>query len=213
MAQVAIDNAKRRFDVDLNSEIDRIKKEINVRDNGYPEFWGVVKKPKSEKNKRGFNKKLIKYGLKCPMNYLSGVEFKKERSDTSTLPMSYFFISHEMNENRRKSKKIEDLITNFSLQILSNDVENCSDNMEEYLLERDDFDALIQEISGLYVSTSYAGLMSWLIDRAFCITVGAKRNKNVTNSTLNNNKSVLMKVLYTLNPIIFLSCFTKNAKK
>ena len=39
------------------------------------------------------------------MNYLSGVEFKKERSDTSTLPMSYFFISHEMNENRRKSEQ------------------------------------------------------------------------------------------------------------
>ena len=72
---------------------------------------------------------------------------------------------------------------------------------------------MVQEISSLYVSSSYAGLMSWLIDRAFCITVGAKRNKSVTNSTLNNNKSTLMKVLYTLNPVIFLSCFTKNEGK
>ena len=32
--QCAIDNAKRTFDIDLNEEIDRIKKDMNIEENG-----------------------------------------------------------------------------------------------------------------------------------------------------------------------------------
>ena len=53
--QVAIDNAKRRFDVDLNAEIERIKQDINVEENGSPIFWKHVKDKKSKLNDKKFN--------------------------------------------------------------------------------------------------------------------------------------------------------------
>ena len=33
--QVAIDNAKRRFDIDLTEEISRIKEDMNIKENGF----------------------------------------------------------------------------------------------------------------------------------------------------------------------------------
>ena len=52
--------------------------------------------------------------------------------------------------------------------------------------------------------------MSWLIDRAFCITVGAKRNHHAIQSTINYNKAILLKTLYTVNPQALLQCFSKG---
>ena len=50
-----------------------------------------------------------------------------------------------------------------------------------------DFEELINDIKSIYISNNYLGLMSWLIDRAFCITPSIKQNKcqikNNTNKT------------------------------
>ncbi len=62
LAQVAIDNAKRRFDIDLTKEIASIKSDMNIKNNGYPAFWSIIRK---DFNKKRINKKLI-----CPMNYI-----------------------------------------------------------------------------------------------------------------------------------------------
>lgn len=56
----------------------------------------------------------------------------------------------------------------------------------------------------------YVGLISWLINRAFCIGAGAKRNKNAMQSTIDKNKSILMKTLYDVNKEAFLSCFVSK---
>ena len=69
LAQVAIDNAKRRFDIDLTGEIKRIKADMNIKRNGLPSFWGVIKK---DIDKKRINKKLI-----FTINYLAKVKFKK----------------------------------------------------------------------------------------------------------------------------------------
>ena len=50
--QAAIDNAKRKFDIDIPNEIARIKSMLNINQNGLPSFWMI--------NKKG-NKKLKKY--------------------------------------------------------------------------------------------------------------------------------------------------------
>ena len=39
LAQVAIDNAKRRFDIDLSNEIKRIQNDLDLKTNLYPSFW------------------------------------------------------------------------------------------------------------------------------------------------------------------------------
>ena len=84
LAQVAIDNSKRKFDIDLTQEIKLIKEDMNIGENKYPVFWKLIK--------HGFNKKNINVDLKCPMNYLYNIDIAKFRDNIPTLPMSYFFI-------------------------------------------------------------------------------------------------------------------------
>ena len=57
---------------------------------------------------------------------------------------------------------------------------------------------------------SKCGLMSWLIDRAFLITSNTKRNKNTIDRKTNENKALLLKVLYNINPQNVLQIFSKN---
>lgn len=214
LAQVAIDNAKRRFDIDLVKEIELIKKDMNIKENGFPAFWGIVKKD--------FNKKRINKNLICPMNYIFDIQVDKYKSKESTLPMSDFFVKFSINENekRRKSRKVEELIQKYSLDLYSKyqkpkDDGHIDDEDEDgsYLLLRADFDDLIDDIRQIYISKNYLGLMSWLIDRAFIITSGAKTNKDRSLTTINNNKAILIKVLYKVNPTAFLQCFSGNLMK
>jgi len=87
------------------------------------------------------------------------------------------------------------------------------DEEDSYLLLRSDFDDLINDINQVYISKNYLGLMSWLINRAFLIGAGARRNTKEIQSTLNNNKSILLKTMYTINPVALLKCFAKNIEK
>ena len=89
--------------------------------------------------------------------------------------------------------------------LLDDEVE--SDN---FLLLRSDFDDLINDIRQVYISKNYLGLMSWLLDRAFVITSGAKRKNNVSENTTNYNKAILVKTLYTVNKDVFLNCFNRK---
>ena len=225
LAQVAIDNAKRRFAVDLSKEILRIKKDLDIDINGLPKFWKITKKDKRKartdqirkerikKNREKINKNINK-DLQCPMNYLSELEFKYKRNNEPTLGMDKFFIMHKMTEHRRKSKKVEELIEKYSLDIhnfvINHDGVNWKEDKEELFVLRDDFDRLIKDIRCTCISNNYAGMMSWIINRAFCIGSGAKRNKENINSNVNKNKSLLMKVLYEVNPNVFLSCFKER---
>jgi hypothetical protein len=204
LAQVAIDSAKRKFDIDISQEIKRIKKDMNVKENGYPCFWLNIRK--------GFNKKHINFKLQCPMNYLYYMGIPEFKSKDSTLPMSEFFNKFELKENRRKSKKVEKLIEKYSWELqnsITASVANKDDN--DYLLLRNDFDDMIDDIKQTYISNNYLGLMSWLVDRAFLISPELRSNRNVIDSNIENNKAILLKVLYTINPKNLLKIFSKNA--
>ena len=72
-----------------------------------------------------------------------------------------------------------------------------------------DVDELIRNIRNVNISKNYTGLMSWLIDRAFMITPDVSRNKMI-KTNLGANKSLLLKVLYEVNPKCFLDCFIKK---
>lgn len=204
LAQVAIDNAKRRFDIDLTDEIKRIKNDMNIKENGYPAFWTIIRK--------GFNKEKVNPELKCPMNYIFDIKAKKFRDTSATISMDKFFVKYELEEERRKSKKVEELIQKYSLN-LYNYVLDDSDENEEYLLLRSDFEELINDIRSVYISKSYLGLMSWLIDRAFKITPNMKSNDMKVMSKINNNKSILIKILYEINHENLLKCFSANIHK
>lgn len=214
--QVAIDNAKRRFDVDLNAEIDRIKKDSNVDENKYPAFWFDIKrkdkfsKKMTAKDKAKKKDAMLNEELNCPMNYLGDVEFKDFRSPHSELGMEHFFVKYELELNRRKSKRVEEIIEKYSLDLYNAKIE--SENDETYLLLRDDFEQMIEDIKSVYMSNTYLGLMSWLIDRAFCITPAIKQNEDIKNSKIYKNKSLLLTTLYTINKENLLKCFSKNVQ-
>lgn len=201
LAQVAIDNAKRRFDIDLTQEIKRIKDDMDIQTNKYPEFWRIIKKC--------FKKKNINDELKCPMNYLCSLDIDKFRNTSSTLPMSYFFIQHPLEKDKKQCRKVEELISNYSLGLLEHQIDDELD-YDNHLLLRSDFNDLIKSIGQTYISKNYVGLMSWLLNRAFIITPHMATKSLITNSNLKKNKPLLIKILYQVSEKSFLSCFKKD---
>lgn len=200
LAQVAIDNAKRRFDINLSDEIKRIQNDLNIKENLYPSFWSLIKK--------NFNKSNINDKLSCPMNYLYNLDLSEFHHSTSTLPMSHFFVKYDMSNNIRTCRKVEDLISKYSISLY--DVNSSNSEKEDYLLLRKDFDDLISDIQKVKISKNYLGLFSWMIDRAFMILPGSLRNQKSISSVLNKNKPLLLKVLYEINSANLLKCFAKN---
>ena len=199
LAQCAIDNAKRRFDIDLSEEIRRIKNDMDIKEHKYPSFWKLIR--------RDISLDKINLSLHCPMNSLYNLELNNHRPSTTTLPMSYFFKKFELDKNRKTCKKVEDLITTYSLQIENARNKESDDN---YFLLRSDFDDLIRNIQSVYISKNYLGLMSWLLDRAFVVSTSAKRNSRQIKSKLRMNKSILIKALYCTNSTNLLKCFSQN---
>lgn len=197
--QCSIDNAKRQFDIDIDGEIKRIKKDMDIKANKYPAFWSIIKK--------NFNKKLVNKSLVCPMNYLYDLKFDENHPNESTLPMSYFFEKSELRPNYITCRRIEELITKYSFELYEY---GTGDDNSESLLLRSDFESLVNDIKGMNIPNKYWGLFSWLIDRAFLITCETRRKSSVMKCRTNKNKSILIKVLFNANRNNLLRCFSKN---
>lgn len=202
IAQIAIDNAKRSYDIDIANEIKRIKSNMDIKINGYPKFWKDIRYDFKKKNHHKVN-----YELECPMNYLSEIKHIKYTPEESTLPLNHFFQRFELEQTRRKSKRVERMIEDFSLDVYKTQ-SGCN---EDYILLRNDFEELIERIRQTYISREYKGLMSWLIDRAFNITPKVQSQEAMTN--LRHNRTILFKTLYEINPRNFLEIFAKNVQK
>lgn len=215
LAQCAIDNAKRTFDINIVDEIERIKQDMDIEKNGVPMFWKHVKDYKSKIGDKKFDSAKINKDLKCPMNYLMDLKFNNSRSNESTLPMSYFFEKFDLQEDRRKCRKVEELIEKYSIDLFIYNVTHSLDDDYRYYKNaiEIDFEELLDDIKSIYISKNYLGLMSWLIDRAFCITPSIKQNKMTIKNSTNKNKSLLIKILYDINSQNLLKCFSKNCKK
>lgn len=203
IAQISIDSAKRLFDIDVEEEIKRIKDDLNILENGYPEFWKYIKEDFREFNKDGKSK--INYNLKCPMNYVCNLKISEFKPETSTLPIEYFFKSFELGLPKRKSKKIEELIEKYSFDLYLSNKDN-----ENYILNQIDLEELIKDVEKINLSNKYLGLFSWLINRAFVITSGVKRKRNELSNNTYKNKSILLKTLYDINKECLLKCFSNN---
>lgn len=199
LAQIAIDSAKRLFDVDVSSEIRQIKKDMNVKENKYPSFWKIIH--------RDFKDKNINHDLLCPMNYLYNLKLDQFMSNQSTIPVEYFFKKFKLEKNRKTCKKVEDIIETYINKSSSN---FCSDNEDAYFLLKMDFDNMINDITRIYVSGNYIGLFSWLIDRAFCLSIAQKQNQYKLKSTIKKRRSILIKALYSINSANLLKCFSNN---
>ena len=119
---------------------------MNIAENKYPVFWKLLKK--------NINKENINDKLTCPMNYLYNLNISKYRDKTSTLPMLEFFISHPLEKDKKQCKKVEELISNYSLGMLDYHIDNNIYDYSSHLLLRSDFDELLDNISNPYFGKS-----------------------------------------------------------
>lgn len=203
IAQIAIDSAKRSYDIDLIKEIKRLREVIDIDNNKYPMFWRGIR--------RGFKTSKLNSSLQCPMNNLFDLKIPKYKGKPMK-PISDFFVKFDIEEdNKRKSKKVERLINKFVYR--THEEVNVDDNVtlnidENWLLYNDNFDELINDLKEVYISGKYIGLMSWLIDRTFGIT--QQMRMRVVKYRIPRNRPVLLSVLYEINPTLLLRCFSKN---
>lgn len=197
LAQIAIDSAKRLFDVDVGAEIKRIKKDMNVKENKYPVFWKIIHRDFKEKN--------INYELSCPMNYLYNLKLDQFRSNQSTIPIKYFIVNQPLDIDKRICKRTEKLITDFSMKNYQSGIES-----EDFLLLKTDFYQLIESIRTSSISKNYKGFMFWLLNRTFSVSPRLKANQYNIRSTIKKNRSIMIKTLYCVNKKVFMECFTEN---
>lgn len=127
----------------------------------------------------------------------------KQVKYTNIIPNTEFFIKHENTFPERKSRRVEKLIEDYSLEFY---IQMQSDEPDWFLL-RSDYEDLIAELRSMTLSKNYLGLMAWLIDRALMITPSVRRNKDNIQTKLTKNRSLLLKVLYDINPKTFKKCF------
>lgn len=172
---------------------------MNVDKNKYPAFWKIIRRDFKENN--------INYDLVCPMNYLYNLKLDQFRSNQSTIPIEYFFKKFELEKNRKTCKKVEEIIEMYINKFSSM---HMSDNDDSYFLLKMDFDNMINDITKVYISKNYIGLFSWLIDRAFCISLAQKQNQYKLKSKIKKRRSILIKALYDINSANLLNCFSNN---
>ena len=144
------------------------------------------------------------------MNYLYNLDISKFRNSSSTLPMSYFFVQHPLEKDKKQCKKVEELINNYSLGLLDHQIESEPYEYTNHLLLRSDFNDLVNAIGKTYISSNYSGLMSWLINRAFLITPKLVEKTTKIKATTKKNKPLLIKILYQVSKKSFLSCFKEG---
>lgn len=203
LAQVAIDSAKKSFAINVSDEIEYIKQDIDIESNGYPVFWRNIQPAKADH---------INYTLTSPMCELSRMKVQQFMPATPTLPMETFFVNYPLKPGWRASKKIEKLIEDFSFKEYLFNRSTEDDKATEFLLLRDDFENLVQEIRSCCLPEKYIGLVSWLLNRAFVVSHGMKTKEGQLQTKMNKNKAALLSVLYEVSPNSVLKCFSKNVK-
>ncbi len=199
LCQCSIDGTKRTYNVVVANEVKRYKEIIDAKKNGYPAFWRDIRSD--------LNKNLINYNLICPMNAVHSLTVGRANFKNDVIPINKFFIKHENTETQRRSKNIENLIEKYGFQLTEYQKDENKKDQNDYLLLRSDYEDMLEDIRRISMPNKYVGLMSWLIDRCFAMTPNIIRNRGKLQSKLSRNRPLLLKILWDLNPEMFLKCF------
>lgn len=197
ICQCCIDNAKRTFAIDIPNEIRRIKQELEIKEKGLPIFWKAIKRDGVDYSKR------INENIKCPMNEIYKLKIPRVDKNTKTIPLSAFFKKITGARTCHTNLKVEELIKQYGINVLET---VGSDDSDDWILLRSDFDDLVRDLEKVKISKSYLSLCSWLIDRAFEIT----QQPTVPNKMIYKNKQALLRVLYESSPNNILEIFSNE---
>lgn len=197
LAQVAIDGAKRNFDIDLNPELNRLADlPCMKRDVRYPRFYDDV-----QKNKPHYCIKEDQVGdFNCPMDILyriidkGVIDKRKWRGLTDNIKYNFSTV-FEYKPNERRSEQYKKIIS--IAEEYDKDVKKLDTSSKDYSDQVEiKFDKCIRKLDNLTISI---GTMSALIQYAF-LPNGGIRDR-------------LLTILYDKDPEKFLKCFKSSAKK
>lgn len=209
LAQVAIDSAKRNFEIKVSSELSRISKmECMKRDPRYPVFYAEVQKYNNKKKKRG--KKLeikndeIGY-FNCPMDILYRIidneiinltEHKEmntkiyKEKDVGVKPI---FEYKEKVNNRKQYPKVISIINEYHENVRK--IDRTSDGY--HVDKLNEFELCMKKLKNVTININTMGA---LIDFSF-----TRGNEDIRDS--------LLIVLYDKDKELFLDCFKKTEKR
>ena len=204
LAQVAIDSAKRNFNINVNKELTRINNlDCMKRDPKYPMFYAEIQELKQRKSK----KKRVKIDennigtFNCPMDIIyriideDVIDLRKCKSlNTSTVSFKKVFdyqYERVRNRDRKQHIKIISIVEEYDKAIKEYDIEdkNYHENvMREFEVCRSKLDRMTIKSDTMYSLIAYA----FLSGGSIC--------------------DKLLTVLYDKDHEAFLSCFEKTTK-
>lgn len=204
LAQVAIDSAKRNFEIEVNPELSRINNLECMKHNPqYPSFYADIQKLKQRKSKKKrANIKADDIGtFNCPMDIIYRIiennvidlrKYKYLSTQTVSLQMVFGYDSEKIkNRNRKQHKKVIDIIEEYDKAVSMINREE-EDYHEKVMRE---FETCMLKLNRMVIKSN---TMYTLIAYAFR-TGGSICDK-------------LLTTLYDKDPDTFLDCFKKSAK-
>lgn len=207
LAQVAIDSAKRNFNIKVNKELSRIANlECMEHNPKYPRFYAEIQKLKQRKSKK---KRIIidekDIGdFNCPMDIIyriideDVIDLRKYKFlNTSTVSFKKIFdykLERVKNRDRKQHKKIISIVEEYDKAIKKYDIED--ENYHENIMR--EFEACMSKLDKLTIKSD---TMYSLI--AYAFNYGG-RSRSICDR--------LLTVLYDKDPEAFLSCFEKSTK-
>lgn len=206
LAQVAIDGAKRTFEIDINPELNRLSKlPCMQRDIKYPKFYDDIQKkkpyyPKDKEKIKEMRKQVGKVGkFSCPMDILYWIiddEVIDRRKYKDLIEEKHAkwsdVFEYRIGEKRSEQyKKIISIVEEYDRETQKLDI-NEKDYSDQVMLR---FERCLDKLKNLTISEV---TMSALIQYAFIPNGGVKDK--------------LLTVLYDKSPETFLKSFKKTTK-
>lgn len=190
LAQVAIDNAKRVYNVNLNKEIKTISKQACMMKNK-PNFWRYINITDPKK---------INKDIKCPMNFLTTIIDKNTISapKTNTTNLIDYVKIQEEKPNKKQIKKIIDIVTEYDTAIKSLMISD--NNNPENLLTQ--LDLLHEEI---ILKLQRLSLSEATINTLIVKALSDRKN----NKKYSSVRFKLLNCLYNINSKRFINNFIK----
>ncbi len=203
LAQIAIDSAKRIFDINVNSELSRLSKLLCMQQEDgkkYPVFYAKIQEQKSsgKKKKKVIDKSEIKE-FNCPMEILADIieeniidlrKYKEIIPYTCNLNTVFQYKPDRIRDSKQY-KKVISIVQEYDRELRKLDIANSdySKNVDNI------FDNCMIKLRKLSINKS---TMSSLIAYAF--------------SPNGDIRDRLLTVLYDKDSKLFLSCFKKTEK-
>lgn len=146
LAQVAIDNSKRKYDINVAKEIKRIRA-MKCMKRDKPVFWKYVKKNKDKEGKKKEIK--IDNSITCPMNYL--VDFIsdgiKNASTDKPLNILDFVVKFEGKAKKEQMDKILSIVKGYDDFVKENKATNDEEQEEWFDKLKIEDDETIDKLS------------------------------------------------------------------